>query len=193
MKVFKYIIVEVATHTKNEKKVGDVVLVTSVANLKPAEEAVEHGVVKHIPPGCDIPIGSTLYFHRSVTMHNVRESRTDRSNYHLEDDLYLVPYSEDRNLTFGYFNNDDFVITGNYSLLKAYDVKVKKSVIQLIKEKGYEGMREDIANMTYPTEFAKDLVGMDCYLQPRSCYMIEINNEKYWAAQDNCLMAYETP
>ena len=191
MEVFRHIVVEVSAHTKNEVKIGDKYIITALPHVNTAEEATEKGIVKYVPEGCDIPVGAELYFHRAITMHNVREHGVNKSNYHLEGDLYIIPFSEERNLTFGYFQDDEFIVTGNYSLLKAYPIENNHSFLYTPKQKGYEGMREDIAKMMYPTEYAEDLVGHDCFLQPRSCYMIEIDSVKYWASQDQHLMAYE--
>lgn len=194
MKIFDYIIVEVETHSKNEVQIGGKNILIRLPHTNLSDEAVECGIVKMVPPGCNIPKETKLYFHRSVTAHTNTEQETKRSNYHLKENEYLVPYSDSRNLTFGYFKDNEFIITGNYSLLKAKEVEeTEVNGIIIPKKKGYEGFEEDTAIMQYPTEFAKDLVGYECYLEPRRCYLLTMEGVTYWAAQDNYLMAYATP
>lgn len=180
MNIIDHIVVKVNVNANSETESG---IIYRIKNANEAYEAVEWGIVEHIPKGCEIPIGSKLYFHRSVTMNGTR--------MHLEDDLYLVPYTDKANLTFGYIEDGDVILTGDYSLLIAK--KVEEEVVNGLivpKMKGYDGYVEDIAIMVYPTESCEVSVGNVCYLQPRRCYMIEIEGQGYWAVQDEYLLGY---
>ena len=157
------------------------------------KKPIEYGIVKEVPNGCDIPIGAKLYFHRNITKENIGKEKTYKSSYHLEDNIYLVPFTENTNLTFGYVKDDDFIITGNYSLLEAS--KVKEEIINGVitpAKKGYEGFVTEKGVMKFPTELCKDIVGETCLIEPRTSYLLNMEDKTYWAVQDRYLMAYET-